>query len=828
MTLRSRLLATATILPFLAPAGVRPAAAATTSAATDQGPLPGGSAAGTSIAGTSAASRSAPGASADAGEAIIVTGTREFAKKARTSLAPVDIVTSRQLRETGQPDLRDALTQLLPSLTVPTFGFDTGALTDSFSLRGLSPNETLVLVNGKRRHGTANLYSNAGPQQGSTPADIDLIPISAVDHVEVLRDGASAQYGSDAVAGVVNIILKQGPSDANIQSITGAFYKGDGFTQDVSGDKGVALGANGFLHLSGEVRHQDPTNRGAPDSRVSDPNLNGDLNKLLGTPENTREVFSANAGYDITERVQAYGFATYGHKYGQSYQNYRLPNSLPAIYPYGYSPLETLVENDWAITAGLKGDDLFGFRWDASTTYGHDYDTIGVINSANTALFASGGLRQTDFHVADYDAGQWTNNLDLSRAVTLPVLPAPLNIAFGAEQRYETYGLGAGEPNAYLSGGAQALPGLLPALAGNYSRNVYAGYIDLSTQIVPHWQVDLAGRFEHYTDAGDTETGKVSTRYDFSRRFALRATISNGFHAPTLAQEHYSNLNVSPSAASGILPTNSAAARSIGASPLKPERSTTVTGGFTAEPIDRLHVAVDVYQINLRDIITQGGQYNGAAAITALGEAGLILPAGALSNPTGVAARYFANVASTRTQGLDVTATYLTRLGQYGRIDWDAALNINRTRLTHAGTDSRGLPFLSAQNVAYLTSAYPRSKLVAGGRWSNGRWDFAFHERRVGQTVNELTAYYNLNQSTVSSTRFNQMINQPRFLTDLELGYRISDALHIALGADNAFNAVPSSVPYANRYLGVPRYYTSTSQIGINGGFYYLRLNVTL
>nr|WP_310889114.1 TonB-dependent receptor [Gluconacetobacter dulcium] len=771
-----------------------------------------------------------PARPADAGEAIIVTGTRETGKKARDSLAPIDIVSARQLAQTGQPTLREALGQLLPSLTLPTGGFDTGALTSAFSLRGLSPNETLVLVDGKRRHTTANLYADGGPQQGTTPVDIDMIPMAAIDHVEILRDGASAQYGSDAVAGVVNIILKTQDHGFNAQSITGITAAKDGFQQGVYLDGGAKLGARGFVHVSGDFVHEDHTFRSAPDLRTGTK-----INKLQGRPEQTRESVAVKAGYDLTDDIHAYALATYAHRHGEAFQNYRLPSSLAthpeyaAIYPNGYSPLETIDENDWEVTAGVKGV-LLGWNWDLSSVYGRDYDAIGLKDSANFAVARDTGRTPTAIAAQGFNNAQWSNSFDLSRAFHLSGWPHSINVAGGATYRYESYSVGTGSPDSTYGSGSDALAGTNAGNAGNFNRDVVGGYVDIATHLLKNWQFDLAGRFEHYTDVGDTETGKLSTRYDAFKWLAFRATISNGFHAPTLAQEHYSSLTLSPTAARGLIAANSPGALANGAAALKPERSTNATGGVIVEPVKNLHVTVDVYQINLRDQILPGGNITGDAARSALKLNGFTLPEGSDQwTAASLSTNWFANVASTRTQGLDLTATYPTRLGDVGRIDWDVAINLNRTRLSHQADSATGKPLLSAQSIAYITTAYPRSKMIFGGRFTRGAWTVGVHEIRYGQTTSQLTYYTGAaNTGSLSSTMFLPFRNTPKFITNLDITFRANRNWSFTLGANNLFDARPSRVPDGNRYLGVPQYYMSTSQLDMNGGYYYLRANLTL
>ncbi|MBM9401219.1 TonB-dependent receptor [Gluconacetobacter azotocaptans] len=771
-----------------------------------------------------------PVQAADAGETIIVTGTREIGKKARDSVAPIDIVSAKQISETGQPNLRQALGLLLPSLTLPTGGFDTGALTSVFSLRGLSPNETLVLVDGKRRHTTANLYADGGPQQGTTPVDIDMIPLAAIDHVEVLRDGASAQYGSDAVAGVVNVILKKQNHGFNAQSISGITAAKDGFQQGVYLDGGAKLGARGFMHVSGDFVHQDHTYRSAPDLRTGTK-----INKLQGQPEQTRESVAIKAGYNLTDDIQAYALATYAHRHAEAYQNYRLPGSLTnypayaAIYPRGYSPLETIDENDWEVTAGVKGI-LLGWNWDLSSVYGRDYDAIGLKDSANFAVARDTGRTPTTIQAQGFNDAQWSNTFDLSRAFHVSGWPHSINVAGGATYRYESYSVGTGSPDSTYGSGSDALAGTNPGNAGNYNRDVVGGYIDVATHLLKNWQLDLAGRYEHYTDVGDTETGKVSTRYDAFKWLAFRATLSNGFHAPTLAQEHYSSLTISPTAARGLIAANSPGALANGAAQLKPERSTNATGGIIIEPVKNLHVTVDVYQINLRDQILPGGNIIGNPARSALALNGFTLPDGSDNwADASLSANWFANVASTRTQGLDLTATYPTRLGNVGTINWDVAINLNRTRLSHQADGTTGRPLLSAQSIAYLTTAYPRSKIIFGGRFTNGAWTVGVHEIRYGQTTSELTYYTGAaNTGALSNSVFLPFRNTPKFITNLDITYRANRNWSFTLGADNIFDARPSRVPDKNRYLGVPQYYMSTSQLDMNGGYYYLRANLTL
>ena len=746
-------------------------------------------------------------------EAVIVTGTRESNVKARDSVAPIDVLPAAALQATGATDLRDALERVLPSVNHAAFAGDYGALTDTVQLRGLSPDHVLILINGKRRHTTANIYADGGPLQGSAPVDLDLIPLSAIDHIEVLRDGAAAQYGSDAIAGVINIILKSSDHGGDVTANTGNYYDGGGFTAGGGGDIGTSLGEDGFLHLSSDYNHHNHSIRSGTDTRTGVVD-----NDIYGDPEIERESVGYNAAKPLAgDAAEIYSFGTYAHRDAQSYENYRLPSILPQLYPGGFSPLATMDENDYASTLGIRGKGLLGWNWDLSSTYGGDNDGLRVIHTANPTLYKTTGSTPSEFHIANYQLTQWTNTLDLTRPVDIG-LSTPLNVAVGGEWRRESYQIRPGDPTSYQDGGAQSEQGLSPVNAGSHSRSNTAGYIDLATNLLPHWQVDIAARHEHYTDFGDTTSGKFSTRYDFSPRFALRGTISNGFRAPSLAQEYYAALSVSPTGASGQIAAGSPAARALGAGTLQPEKSLSFSLGAVTEPIDGLHVALDSYLIRINNRIVDGGSYSGQQAINPLEQNGVSFPPGI--DPADVTAVFFSNGADTKTYGVDLTADYRTDLGSAGSIDWDAAFNYNRTLLTRIGLDGNGNPLLDAQQAAYLTSDSPESKIIVGGTWKDSGLLVGLHEIRYGKTV-ALDEYYT-GPNAFSIQTFYSSVNPPKYVTNFEVGYAWG-GLQWTLGANNLFNEYPKALPLANRYLGAAKYDAFTG-VGIDGGYYYTRV----
>ena len=770
---------------------------------------------------------------ASSGESVIVTGTRDLNKKARDSTSPIQVISAATIKRTGSVNLADALVHINPSIDMKTMGSDTAALTSSIRLRGLDPNATLVLLDGIRRHTTSNFSADTGPELGTTPADLNMIAPAAVDHIEVLQDGAAAQYGSDAIAGVVNVITKKTDHGGSATVQTGANAEnGDGWMTEADADKGFKLGRDGYVHISGQFYHKDFYVQNETDDRWKPGDFwPSNSNKILGVPEETRELFTINDGGtlvpDLWGGIVGYNQITYGHRHSEAYENYRTPdssNNVLSIYPSGFSPRETDEENDFASTLGLKATDFYGWHVDVSTTYGEDDTDIGNKQTVNPTLYAMTGFSPTTALAQTQKSAEWTNDINVVRPIQAG--PVPLNLAFGAEHRLDMYQLGAGNPGSYEDGGTQGFAGLLPANAGKFSRDVYAVYGDIDMKPVPRWDVDLAGRFEHYTDFGNAETGKISSRYDVTHWLAFRGTFSNGFQAPTLAQEHFSSLNVGPTTAAGILAVDSPAAQAIGAAPLKPERSTNASGGIVLQPMHNLSITADFYQINLRDRIVAAAGVTGLPAYNSILATGASIPAGAAAdNFSGVSAYYLANGASTRTQGVDIQAAYLSNFDNWGTVNWSLGVDLNRSRVDHVGSDAFGQPFLLAGGVSDYSTAYPRSKIIGDAFWRIGKWDVNVRETRWGSS-SENVQYQN---EGPANEQFNpaytvQFTNTPVWTTDLEVGYQIAPKWHAAVGGQNIFNMQPRQQPADLSYLNVQVFDIATAGLPIGGGFYYGRV----
>ncbi|HEX3366233.1 TonB-dependent receptor [Phenylobacterium sp.] len=816
------------------------------------------------IAPAAFAAAPAPDTAAGVSE-VIVTGTRVTGVKAEDSAAPIQVVGALALKRVGQPDLIQALSQNLPSFNAEGYAADTAALTLSAALRGLNPNDTLVLVNGKRRHPTANLHVDPSSFQGAATADLSFIPVGSIDHVEVLTDGAAAQYGSDAIAGVVNIILKNG-NHGGAASITGGqYYEGDGDTGAWSLNKGFEIGDKGFFNATVEQRYHGFSRQGGADRRlytVAGAFLPGtsaidkgaagapgapDVNNIYGdTQSNTYDGFY-NAGYDLGGGLEVYSTGSYGHRKASAFENYRVPSKVTRTvgattivpFPNGFSPREQIVEDDYAGTLGIRGV-VAGWNWDLSTTYGRDKDDVSTINSANASLFADTGQTPRNFFDGTFAASEWTTTLDIDRSFDVG-MAAPMNVALGAENRESKFTIGQGDPLSTYKEGGQSFPGFQKTDAATHTRTNYAGYGDLALVPISGLKVDLAGRYEHYNDFGSTTVGKLTARYDFTPAFALRGTISDGFRAPTLAEEFYSATNVAPTFAVVQLPANSPAAHLAGFPNLKPEKSTNYSVGFIGHPVEGLQITLDAYQIDIRNRIVATGTLLGLnnGAVVSQGVLNAIAAHGNVLDPgvTYVGISVFTNGANTKTQGLEFTGNYASDFGDMGHVDWSVGVNYNKTTIEKqsplpAAVTSVAIGqtvLLGANAVDTLTTAVPREKVILGAYWTLGKWSANLRDTVFGETSER----YSLDGTGNNGIKTRIPVTS---ITDLEIDYAIRDDLKLAMGANNLFDHHPPGMPNVsngaggvrpadgNNVYGEPLQY---SPFGINGGYYYGRLTFT-
>ncbi|MCW1381400.1 TonB-dependent receptor [Novosphingobium sp. KCTC 2891] len=825
---------------------------------------------------TSALAQEAPAeaeAADSGGSDIIVTGTRVTGMRAADSAAPVQVVGTQAMQNIGQQDLTQVLAQTLPSLNFQAFGGDTANLTLTAALRGLSPNDTLVLINGKRRHFTANLAVLGGsPYSGAATTDLSFIPTNAIGRIEVLQDGAAAQYGSDAIAGVVNIILKNQSSGGLFTVTGGQYYEGDGETASAALNMGFALGDRGYVNVTGEYKFHNYTQRGGCDRRYftegcevrSDINpidaagvkanpFYPRVNNILGDARYSLYNVMVNAGYELTDNVEAYAFGSYGNRTAFAYENYRRATRVSGVtsegekvYPLtaGFNPQESLREEDFSLTTGLKGD-ASGWLWDLSLTYGRDSVAISTVNSANPALYAQVQSQnpnpvslQRDFYDGTLVNSEWAVEAGVTKDVEVG-MAKPLTVAFGGQWRKDTYAIQSGEFASYFAGGAQSYPGFAPTDAGANSRTAWAGYVDLALDPVEGLHLDLAGRYEHYSDFGKVWTGKATARYDFSPAIGIRGTVSNGFRAPTLAESYYSSVNVGPGTIFGQFPPNSPATAALGFGNLQPEKSTNFSCGFVTHPLPGLQLTVDAYQIKLKNRIVPSAAifgYDGSYGVVSQAVMDALVARGIdTTDATSYAGiNIFTNGADTRTRGVEATLDYASDFGDAGKVNWSLGFNYNETKLLKinplpaavTNADYGQTNLLDLNSIDGLTRSTPRVKVIANALWTIG--DFSINLREAIYGVTSQATSFSGSGAGGGATVLRIGTSA---ITDLNVGYKITPKIRFDVGANNLFNKKAPTVPNTDgrptnggNIYGAPITFTPW---GINGGYYYARATFT-
>jgi iron complex outermembrane receptor protein len=808
-------------------------------------------------------------------EEIIVTGTRRDGRTIAESPVPIDVITASSLQNIGSTDTNKALSVLVPSYNFPQPSITGGTdIIRPATLRGLGPDQTLVLVNGKRRHVSALLNINGSVGRGSAAVDMSLLPVASIQRIEVLRDGAAAQYGSDAIAGVLNVLLKQEREGGNFnvtygQSYTtvegvreargvlvqpdgqpvltpdGVFaldYGGerkvhDGETVTISGDIGLPLGSEGFVNVSAQYRHRDPTNRAGYDPRAQYPRLpDGQydpreltfdrLSHHFGEAKIEDSNLLVNAGMPLLGgAAEWYGFGTYGERDGRTEGFYRLASdsrTVSAIHPDGFLAQVLIDLADIAGATGVRGEAL-SWNYDVSLNFGRNAVDFITANSNNASMgidsptrFDAGGLRYQ----------QYSANLDLQREFDAPLLPEPVSVAFGFEYRAERFEVEAGEPASYIQGpvrlangqpaaaGAQVFPGFRPDNATQRDRHSTSIYLDLETDLTDSWNITLAARGEDYSDFGSDVNYKLATRFEAFDGLALRGGASTGFRAPSLHQQFFSTTSTNNVAGRlvdvGTFAVTDGAARALGARDLDPETSLNLSTGIVFDRIERLNLTLDYFRIDIDDriVLTENLGASGTPSQNAAVQA--VLAAAGYTSISS--ARFFINGLDTRTHGVDVVATY--RLAQLAGNDFAVTAGYNYTKteierfINELGPLAQipGLELFGRLESERIESGQPRSKLTLSLDWNRGPLSATLRTNRYGQVF--APGVDPRDDLTIESA----------WLTDLELRYDMRH-MQIALGADNVFDEYPTVAPVGQRPAALGGNYTVNNYILPFSGF---------
>lgn len=795
--------------------------------------------------------------------AVVVTGTRTSNRSVTSTLAPVDVISRESLQQLGVAELNQALSVSLPSLNFPRPGLTDG--TDTIrpaTLRGLGPDQSLVLVNSKRRHAAALVNVNGTVGRGAASVDLNTIPTAIVKNIEVLRDGASAQYGSDALAGVVNLRLredKQGgeltasygqrmtefdlllgtpPSGATWSSPAATRKRNDGETAVLSFWKGMALGEEGFLTLAGEFKDQQHTERSGWDFRQQYPLQNGSFdpkektanrfNAWYGEPDLRQATVFVNAGQRLSDNLKWYAWSSYQKRDALSAGFFRRPmqdQNVLSIYPDGFLPKIAPAVDDMSASAGLSWS---SGEWDMdlSLGYGKNKMQFTIKDTLNRSIGAS-SKRQFDAGGFSYD--QLVLNASAVRAFNLPELASPLNFATGVEVRREGYQLFAGEPDSYRYGGeklangfptapgAQVFPGFTPANASDQSRSAAGVFVDAETNLSQAWQVAAAMRAERYSDFGHNVTGKLATRYDFSKQFALRASLQNGFRAPSPQQQFFTSTATNfirdednvlkPFEITTFIPT-SAVAIDLGGKPLEAEKSFNQSFGLVFG-FNGVSITVDAYKIELRNRIVLSENLTATNVRKYLES----------KKHTGIGGgRFFINGVDTTTTGVDIVSNWMMSTSGVGKFNFTIAANFNQTKVNRTPKTEQlealdPSPVLFGRlNVLAYERGQPRSKFSASVDWKLRDMGVSLRATRYGEVLDPGT------------TAALDQILRPKTLMDAEWRYQLTPRNKIALGADNLFDTYSDPRPPAVNTTGATSY-SNYSPFGRSGRFVYLRFS---
>lgn len=766
---------------------------------------------------------------------VVVTGTRTVGRSRLDTLAPVDVVTSKTLQERGSTELATALSVAVPSITFPRPANTDG--TDAIRpavLRGMGPDQTLVLVNGVRRHTTALINTNGSVGRGSAAVDLNAIPSTAIETIEVLRDGAAAQYGSDAIAGVINLRLRQADHGGGLTVTVGEYltnFKGfygrdqdisDGRTVTVGGWQGLKLGKDGFLTLSAEYRDRNNTNRSDLDPRVTPSRITS----RFGDGDVEDYAFYANAAKPLGDTWEAYGFAGYQHRDATTAATYRLATdaaqNIPSVYPDGYLPLITTESKDLSLTGGLRGE-VGGFKLDGSLSYGRNEIDFGVQNTLNPSL---GPTSPHSFYAGGATYDQIVFSLDASREFDIG-LAGPLNVAFGTQLRRETYQINRGEPGSYSRGaftqysfGSRGFTGFTPSNEVDVDRRSIGFYVDVEGKITDKFTVGAAARYEDYSDFGRNTSGKLSARYDFTPSFAIRGAVSTGFRAPSLQQQYFTSTSIlyinGIPFETGTYPSVSAVGTALGGKPLKAETSKNYSLGLVWR-VGAFELTADAYRIDVEDRIVLSETLTGSATAAPGTNARVIFD---LLSPYGAsAARFFINGVDTKTEGLDVVARYRIDTDNLGTFDLTAAGNLNRlsvekTPVTEASILPTPTSLFARQATIRFEKGTPREKLTLQTDWRKDGFGATLRSTLYGDVVSPGTLADGSADSRTSASA----------LFDLEARYRFPIGITWSVGADNIFDKYPKQIP-TNLDLTGAAPFSSFSPWGFNGRFVYTRLS---
>ncbi|TMN94979.1 MULTISPECIES: TonB-dependent siderophore receptor [unclassified Pseudoalteromonas] len=802
-------------------------------------------------------------------EQISVLGSRVSNRTSTESSSPIDLIDADDLNKGGFTELGQSL-----QATAPSFNFSRTQVSDGSdlfrpaTLRGLQPDQTLVLVNGKRRHNQSIFGLNGTVGAGAAGTDMNAIPLTALKGVEVLRDGAAAQYGSDAIAGVINLSLNNSTGITTGFVQYGSTSEGDGDTISAGINRGFDLGnEGGFINLSLEYRDADGTNRAERDTGGSLNVAPGTLSKDVRWGQGNSESEFTSLFYNMAlpfGDAELYSFGGYSERTALGNGFYRNFNeaskNVTQVYSDGFLPRIYNEAQDISVAVGFKGEINADWFYDVSAVYGenqYDFTSRNTLNASYAAEYLVNNPGATDADIAansgptgGYSGGfrfdQTTLNMDISGIIDTG--NEPLYVSFGAEYRKENYEIVPGSEASYACGlanmdtsypsvndpsqfaqcGFQAYNGLRPEASNEADRYSYAVYVDLETMITDAWNVSGALRYEDFSNAGDDIIGKLATRYEVNDDFAVRGAVSTGFRAPSLQQSGYTAFTTNLGSdgtltQSFTATTGSAFPSALGVDSLELETSTNLSAGFVYDISSELSLTVDFYRVEIKDRINLG-------SLLSADDVAFSAQAVAALQATGaVQANYFSNSVDSTTQGVDVIASYRTEL-EGGNLGVTFAGNLNDTKIDGVNA-SEGIP----QNVAlddlqrsFLTDGQPGERATLTFDYERDAYTSTVRFNYFGETDVKYFGNDHIELATDGSFKATSTV-ESAVLVDLNVSYQINDIFALSVGADNVFDETPDELgddEVLNAITnGAFKYPVRALPYGFDGRTYYAKIS---
>jgi iron complex outermembrane receptor protein len=794
---------------------------------------------------------------------VVVLGSRSLIQRSNlNTTVPVDVITSKELKQTHQ----FSLIQML-NYTLPSFNVSRENVFEPVTLRGLGPDHLLILVNGTRYHNTA--YVNNGAIKGtlgvgSVTNDISSIPFSAVEKIEILRDGASAQYGSDAIAGVINITLKKTTGKTLVNLRLGQQYKGDGENIVFGINHGISLFKKGFLNFSVDFRYRNPTHRGGeyqgtvyydiPSNAtpaVRDIIVASDNQKIEERGFNRKTPasndgsiqlgslgFLINGGYPIKNQVELFWTGSVNYRSAVYEGMYRFPKTVNQVntdlYPNGFKVTPIINSRDVSAIAGIRGKTTKGLSWEWSSALGGNSNKQIGKNTNNASQYAMGANAPTEFYAGKLVFTQLINSLNFNKDLTNKIKGLKsFNIGFGGEYRVDNYRTLEGEEASWKDydssgprlGGAAGVASISPEDAVNESRRIAALYVDLETDVNEHLLINMAARYENYNDYRNNLAGKLAMKYKVSSAFSVRGSVSNGFHAPALQQiyltstgSNWKNIGgINVPVRTGIFRNNSNIARAFGVNQLKPEKAINMSGGFTSTLSPQINLTIDAYWIEIKNRIVLSGSFDkGNPYVNTILQ----------NRPDIDQAQFVTNAINTKTGGIDIVMNGNWKIKKSG-LQVTLAANFTHTNLFGPIQSTDKLPadslntntLFNREEREKIEHGQPGSKIIVSANYKIGKMGILIRSTRFGK----ISVVYNSADS--SRDEFFSL----KILTDVSINYSAKKWWTITAGANNVFDVYPDKVKNSiNKNQGILIYSNQAAPFGYNGGYYFLGFALTL